>query len=96
MQRANIATAKNQFSRLLKRVKRGESILITDRQHPVARLEPIRDADSVLGKLHATGVLNPPAGRPLDMDAFLSEARVRMPAGLSLTAAVLAEREDGR
>lgn len=36
---ASVATTKNQLSRLLRRVKLGESILITDRNRPVARLD---------------------------------------------------------
>lgn len=48
MKTASIATAKNQLCRLIKRVKRGETILITDRNHPVARLQPVPQADSAL------------------------------------------------
>lgn len=40
MKTANIATAKNELSRLLRRVKRGETIVITERTRPVARLPP--------------------------------------------------------
>ncbi len=96
MKTANIATAKNQLSRLLKRVQRGETILITDRDHPVARLQPVEQADSALEKLHATGVLNPPSGPPLDVSAFLSSPRARLTAKRSLTSAVLSERKEGR
>jgi antitoxin (DNA-binding transcriptional repressor) of toxin-antitoxin stability system len=46
MKKARIAVAKNNFSRLIDDVKRGETVLILDRDTPVARLEPIgRDRD---------------------------------------------------
>jgi len=40
MQRATITEAKVGLSKLLERVKAGETILIMDRGVPVARLEP--------------------------------------------------------
>lgn len=96
MKSASIATAKNQLSRLLRRVKQGETILITDRNHPVARLEPVLASDDTLGQLHAAGILSPPNGAPLDVRAFLAGPRPRLTAARSLTAAVLAEREENR
>lgn len=96
MKKANIATAKNQLSRLLKQVKRGQSILITDRDQPVARLEPVRETNSVLARLQATGLLNPPETTAFDWNAFLKQPRPRLPAQHSLTTAVLAERSQTR
>ena len=46
MKIANISTTKNNLSKLLNEVRNGESIIIVDRDTPVARLEPI-------GKYHA-------------------------------------------
>ncbi|MBX3733410.1 MAG: type II toxin-antitoxin system prevent-host-death family antitoxin [Verrucomicrobiae bacterium] len=92
----SIATAKNQLSRLLQRVRRGESILITDRNHPVARFQPVTEGDSSLERLQADGVLNPPAGPALNARALLSGQRPRWTARQSLTSAVLAERAQGR
>ena len=40
MKMANISYTKNHLSSLLARVKEGESIVIMDRNRPVARLEP--------------------------------------------------------
>ena len=62
MRRATIANAKNQFSRLLDAVRAGESILILDRDRPVARLEPVTDAHAhelpdVLSRLERAGLL---------------------------------------
>lgn len=41
MNKANISYTRNHLSEMLARVRDGESILIVDRQHPVARLEPV-------------------------------------------------------
>src|SRR5947207_12183204 len=43
---ASITEAKNNLSKLIKRVRQGESILILDRNVPVARLEPLRPGSS--------------------------------------------------
>jgi prevent-host-death family protein len=97
---ANIATAKNELSRLLRRVKRGESVIITDRNVPVARLQPLNATgdslpDAALAALYESGVLTPPV-KTLDVAAFLSAPRPAVPPGGSLAAAVLSEREEGR
>lgn len=92
---ANIATAKNQFSRLIDRVKHGETILITERDKPVARLQPLDAAEPVLSAIHASGLLSPPE-RKLDLAAFLSAPRPVMAHGHSLAAAIIEEREDDR
>ena len=41
MNKANISYTRNHLSEMLSRVREGETILIVDRQRPVARLEPI-------------------------------------------------------
>jgi prevent-host-death family protein len=41
MTTASITQAKNNLSKLIKKVKHGESVLILDRNIPVARLEPL-------------------------------------------------------
>lgn len=62
MYRFNIANAKNQFSKLLDAVRAGESILIVDRDQPVARLEPVTDVPAgeltgTLSRLERAGLL---------------------------------------
>ena len=42
MNKANISYTRNHLSELLSLVKEGETILIVDRQVPVARLGPLR------------------------------------------------------
>jgi prevent-host-death family protein len=63
MNTASISEAKNQLSALLKLVQAGQSILITDRGVPVARLEPVQ-----LG-----------AGVPPRMIALAQQGLVRLP-----------------
>jgi len=98
---ANIATAKNELSRLLRRVKRGERVIITDRNRPVAQLQPISSegegmGSALLDALHEAGVLTPPSGAALDVKAFLASPVPKLTAANALSAAVLAEREEGR
>lgn len=95
MQTANIATAKNQFSRLIEQVKQGETIVITERNRPVARLQPLAAGGTPLDALHASGLLSPPQFS-LDVPAFLAARRPTVAAGSSLRDAILSEREDGR
>lgn len=97
---ANIATAKNELSRLLRHVKRGESVLITERNYPVARLEPIAPTgdmpSAALAPLYEAGVLTPPRKSSWDVQAFLSSlpASPLPPSERNLVSAVLADREE--
>ncbi len=47
MTTASVTQAKNNLSKLLKKVRHGESILILDRNVPVARLEPLPPGSEV-------------------------------------------------
>lgn len=95
MRTANIAMAKNQFSRLIDCVKHGETVLILERDKPVARLQPLDAVDPPLDSLHASGLLTPPAGK-LDLPAFLAAPRPALDSARSLSAAIQAEREESR
>ena len=62
MRRATITEAKNQLSALIDRVKHGETIVITDRGRPVARLVSAvsgaaEDPDGRLARLERRGGL---------------------------------------
>lgn len=46
MSTASVTEAKNNLSKLLKKVRNGQSILILDRNVPVARLEPLAAGSS--------------------------------------------------
>jgi prevent-host-death family protein len=96
MKRATISHAKNHLSELLASVKRGESVLILERDRPIARIVPIdasqQSDDERLADLERRGIIRraakPPRKtlpRPIDW-----------PAGVSLLEALIADREEAR
>jgi prevent-host-death family protein len=88
--------AKSRFSHLIDLVKQGQTVLITERNRPVATLQPVPQSSSAgLESIHGSGLLKPP-GRNLDVAAFLAAPRAALAAEDSLTQAVLSEREEGR
>jgi prevent-host-death family protein len=96
MHTSNIASAKSHFSRLIDLVKQGQTVLITERNKPVATLQPISlSSPAGLEALHASGLLTPP-GKLLDVAAFLAAPRTSLATENSLTRAILEEREEGR
>ena len=95
MKIANIPAAKNHFSRLIEQVKQGETVVITDRNRPVAQIRPLDAGEAPLETLHASGLLSPPQ-TTLNVAAFLAAARPVAPASGSLRDAILEEREGGR
>jgi prevent-host-death family protein len=99
MKKANISETKNHLSRLLEEVRNGTTILIMDRNRPVARLEPVsadeRAGEGLAGALVREGLAAAPRKR-FDAGAFLGRRMVRLPAGVSAVQAMLSEREEGR
>lgn len=99
MKRASITEAKNSFSKLIDGVKAGQPVLIMDRGHPVARLEPVTgvDADDTgrLAQLIREGVVRPSRGPGLPK-SFFSEPLPRGKPGISILDALLEERREGR
>ena len=98
---ANVATAKNELSRLLRHVKRGESVLITERNRPVATLQSVVEAgtdsqNATLCALYESGVLSLPSGAPLTVTSFLAAPRAVLAESLDLRSAILAERAEER
>lgn len=96
MKSASITEAKNGLSGLLADVRRGETVLITRRGNPVARVDrydatalPARDA------LVRRGVADPPRA-PLDVERFLAGPVPRAVRGCSASRFLVAERENGR
>jgi prevent-host-death family protein len=55
------------LSRYLRRVARGERLEVTDRGNPVAVLGPIPEVSTTLGRLVASGRARAPAGDLLDL-----------------------------
>jgi antitoxin (DNA-binding transcriptional repressor) of toxin-antitoxin stability system len=99
VKKARIAVAKNNLSRLIDDVKRGESILILDRDTPVARLEPVAtdpgSASAWMADLVRSGIVAPPR-KPLDAAAFLARPLPAVRAGASGVGNLLEEREESR
>jgi prevent-host-death family protein len=97
MRTTTITEAKNGLSALIDQVRAGESILITDRGRPVARLEPVGargDTDGRLVRLERSGAIRIGHGAP-PVDA-LKRPGPRLAPGASAVDALLSERRDGR
>jgi prevent-host-death family protein len=67
-----VAELRQNLSRYLRRVERGERLVVTDRNRPVAELGPPATAASALDRLIAEGRVSRPARRglpgPLQLD----------------------------
>jgi prevent-host-death family protein len=100
MKTASISETKNGLSALLDQVKAGESILITDRGVPVARIEPVSEADDPEGwllRLERKGLIRRGNGMPPDelLRRMREIGRPKLPDGMSVVEALLEERESG-
>lgn len=58
-----VAELRRNLSRYLRRVERGERLLVTDRNRPVAELGPPPATGAALDRLIAEGRVTPPLGR---------------------------------
>jgi prevent-host-death family protein len=99
MKRATISQTKNQLSALLERVKRGEEVLILERNIPIARIVPVQgvghgETDSMLAALERRGVIR--LGRRLPDAKLTTRLGPPPPARGDIVAALLADREDAR
>jgi prevent-host-death family protein len=95
MKRATVTEAKNGLSALLDRVKAGETIVITDRGRPVARLAPATspdDSDGRLARLERAGIVRRGSG---DVRKILEMPLVETIDGASVVEVVLDERRSG-
>ena len=94
MNLSTISETKNNLSALLDRVRAGESITILDRDRPIARIVPVRDADDAhLTDLARRGLVRNGTGADLSSIVGVPGPAVQ---GAAVLAALLAEREDGR
>jgi prevent-host-death family protein len=100
MKTATISETKNSLSALLDRVRHGESILVTDRGRPVARLEPVAGADQPgpdegrLARLERAGIIR--RARRARLDEIVRVAPPAPERGGDILAALLDERRAGR
>jgi antitoxin (DNA-binding transcriptional repressor) of toxin-antitoxin stability system len=98
MKAVNVAELKNRLSHYLRLVRKGEAILVRDRNQVIARIEPAGEADRQAGTdaerlaaLEREGILRRARGR---IDRALLDRRPRVRA--DVVAALLREREQGR
>ena len=95
MRSASVAVAKNTLSALLRKVQRGETVFITDRGVPIARLEPVMTAGLPipLATLVREGLVMPPKHPPtLDV---LDLPLPSLSPGVKASALLIEERESG-
>jgi antitoxin (DNA-binding transcriptional repressor) of toxin-antitoxin stability system len=70
MERVSISQLKDQLSAYLKKVQAGDTVLVMDRDRPIARIEavdPALDEDAHYQRLVAAGLVTPPK-RPFSAD----------------------------
>lgn len=95
MEKATISELKNRLSAYLKKVRGGRTILIFDRDQPVARLERVAAGDDIDGRLmrlERAGLVRRATG-PAPAKAL----RGAMPqAKRSVVQALIEDREEGR
>ena len=96
MKAVKIAELKNRLSYYLRRVQRGESILVCDRDRVIARIERVAASDAADGsdaawleRLERRGVIRRGSGPPTK-DWLARRPRVEV----DVVAALLRERED--
>jgi prevent-host-death family protein len=99
MKKASISQAKNQLSALLEKVRHGETVLITDRGRPVARLEPVSsetnaELEAAIKELERAGVVRRPREK-VNTDLLLQDPSPA-PGGASALQALLEERREAR
>lgn len=99
MKKSSISETKNRLSQLLERVRRGETVLITDRDRPVARLGPVDSSLPVavegrLSRLERAGLLRLGGGGLVKR--IVSEPAPRPKKSASAVAAILEERDTSR
>jgi antitoxin (DNA-binding transcriptional repressor) of toxin-antitoxin stability system len=95
MERATISQVKNHLSSYIRKVRAGQSILILDRDHPVARIEPVTIEDDPEGRLASMareGLLKLPT-QPVPIKMLKSATPIRVTGVLE---ALLEERRTGR
>lgn len=95
MEKATISDLKNRLSAYLKKVRAGQTVLVMDRDEPIARIERIApggQADDRMSRLERAGLVRR-ATRRLDVAAL----RRDMPrAQRSVLEALLEERREGK
>ena len=96
MKNARISELRDSLSEYLARVRKGETVIVYDRDTPIARIEPIPPAEESLPdwarEAERRGILSPPKIR----DGAKLPPPVKVDPKFSLLAALLEERRSGR
>jgi antitoxin (DNA-binding transcriptional repressor) of toxin-antitoxin stability system len=94
MEKTTISNLKNRLSAYLRKVRAGESVLVLDRNVPIARIERVGPlaADQRLAKLEAAGLVRR-GSKPVPIKKLASGLQQ---SGESVLAALLEERAEGR
>jgi len=98
MEKTNISNLKNRLSSYLKKVQAGETVLIMDRNRPIARIERVTGAladEERLARLEAAGVISRPI-RPMSPEVRKMLLSKGPRAKKSVLEALLEERREGR
>lgn len=86
---------KTRLGTYLERVRRGETLVVTDRGVPVAELRPITTSDdpveAALEKMAMEGLVT----RPTNKGPMTPFKPMRLPPGVSAADAIISEREEG-
>jgi prevent-host-death family protein len=96
MKTVNIAELKNQLSKYITYARAGETIIIRDRNTPVAQLAPLAVDDSLSEEerqLVADGIMRPRI-RPFDLAKLRSMPRAIL-AGNAAVQAIIDDRNEG-
>ena len=96
MKKVRISELKNRLSHYLRFVRRGQSVLVYDRDRVIARIDPVRDPSAAeaadwTAELERLGIVRPPAAA-LPSDWLQHRAQSKC----DVVAALLDERESGR
>ena len=84
MERIGVRELNQNTSQVLARVSNGETVEITDRGRPIARLVPVGDDRSTLAELVASGRAVPPTGaNPVPLPPELGDESVDVAAALA-------------
>ena len=96
MNAVNVADLKARLSAVLRKVKAGQEMIVTERGVPVARIVPLaRDEDHARRRsLAGEGALRPGRGRARKM--LLAPPPGPRASGAAVLAALLEERREGR
>ena len=95
MRTTNIAELKNNLSSFLSDVKRGEEILISDRNQPIAKIVPLHNTADFSAEelaLAAAGILRLPEESEVS-ESFLKEKRPDLKSETTIKA-VTSERDE--